>query len=266
MTGRLYYSDSGAEIYQGDARTLPLPDESVHLIITSPPYNSGIRYDSYHDRLPWDQYWDGLVVPSLKECFRVLVPGGRLCFNFANVNQQEVKAKGTWPVLADIEVWPAIKAAGFLPRERITWIKGDEADLVADSTAWGSWRSASCPVVRAIAEPIYVASKVSHKRLPGPSDLTADEFKLYTRNVWPIPQDGGGRFKKLGKHPATFPLELARRLIKLYCYVGETVLDPFVGSGTVLAAAHIAHRFGVGVDVSSKYCEMAKTRYRQTYL
>ena len=121
-----------------------------------------------------------------------------------------------WSVLVERHVWNLLEDIGFLPRERITWIKGTVPDdVVSRSTAWGTWCSAENPVLRAVAEPIYVASKLSFAREPGRSDLTADEFKAWTRNAWFIPPVLAG---DANGNPAAFPAELPRRLIKLYSY------------------------------------------------
>jgi DNA modification methylase len=158
---------------QGDARRLPLADESVHLVVTSPPYNARVRYDGYEDWLPWEEYWEGLLGQSLRECYRVLVHGGRIAVNLANVLRQDIGTpggvrNGKWysyggrgrkrgaPIVTIIAplMWQVLSDIGFLPREHLTWIKApapEEAVVCSDSTAWGSWRSASNPVLRAVA-------------------------------------------------------------------------------------------------------------------
>ncbi len=240
-----FYEDGCVRVFHGDARNLPIDDESVHLVVTSPPYNCRLNYDGYDDWLPWDEYWHGLIEPSLRECYRVLTRGGRIAVNLANVIRQDVP---------------------FLPREQLTWVKAMNPEDIATSTAWGSWCSASNPVLRAVAEPVFIASKGTHARPPGQSDLTAAEFKAWTRNVWHITS---GHADQYLDHPCKFPLELIelpRRLIKLYSYVGDVVLDPFCGSGSTLRAAKDAGRRAIGVEISSRYCALSANRCRQELL
>lgn len=276
-------------IWQGDARSLPLADASVHLIVTSPPYNARIVYDGYEDWLPWEEYWHGLIEPSLRECYRVLVHGGRIAINIANVVRQDASAARpvrervnggyrtiktrkwkppgaggeAWAVMLAPRIWSLLEEIGFLPREQLTWVKAILPGDVATSTAWGSWLSASNPVMRAVAEPVFIASKGTHAREPGISDLTAQEFKGWTRNAWSI---SPGFVESHAGHPAVFPLELPRRLIKLYSYVGDTILDPFMGSGTTLRAAKNLGRIGLGVEQSERYCHLAAARCAQSIL
>lgn len=288
MTAEPMYSGDGVRIWQGDARALPLADESVHLIVTSPPYNARIAYDGYEDWLPWEDYWHGLIEPALRECYRVLVHGGRIAINIANVVRQDVPQPGhraratqyqsrgkrkwdppgaggaSWALIVIPRMWTLLEEIGFLPREHLTWVKGDDpADIPTQSTAWGTFASAVNPVLRATAEPVLLASKGTHSRARGESDITGPEFKAWTRNAWFITT--GHKDQYVG-HPAMFPLELPRRLIKLYSYVGDTVLDPFMGSGTTLRAAKDAGRVALGVELSERYCRLAASRCAQSVM
>jgi site-specific DNA-methyltransferase (adenine-specific) len=234
MIARLVYDADGVTIWNGDARALPLADGSCHLIVTSPPYNAGIKYDAYHDWLPWEDYWHGLIEPAVTECY--------------------------WPIMLSTHVWPLLERVGFLPREQLIWLKASREDqITTNSTAWGTFASAQNPVLRATVEPIFIASKNSHSREAGESDITPDEFKAWSRNAWTIP----AYLHPNGDHPATFPIELPRRLIKLYSYVGDTVCDPFMGSGTTLWAAKLNGRQAIGVDLSARYCARAADRCSQ---
>lgn len=283
-----YYEHAGITIYCGDARELPLEDGSVDLVVTSPPYNAGVAYAGYSDDLCWKDYWHGLIEPAIAEAFRVLAPGGRICLNFANVariipaerrpelmglrhprggklwTRPKNDSNGEeWAALIDEHLWPLLRRVGFWPRERITWVKGNtEEEVTSTSTAWGSWMSASNPVLRAVAEPIFIASKGSHKRGPGKSDITRAEFMEWTRNTWFIPVNG----TMARVHPAQFPPELPRRLMKLYGYVDDVILDPFMGSGTTLRVAKNCGRGGIGVDSSDAYCKIAADRLSQEVL
>jgi site-specific DNA-methyltransferase (adenine-specific) len=264
----------------GDARQLELADGEAHLVVTSPPYNARVKYANYVDWLPWEDYWQGLIEPALREAYRVLCPGGRLCLNLPNVVRQDVSrtaeyrhegltygnnggrkwspagANGrVWSALVEAHLYPLAAAIGFLPRERIQWLKGDDPDEVTTpSTAWGTWLSAKNPVLRAVGEPIYVFSKSSYDRPDdGESDLSVDDFKRDTRNVWFVRTAG----RVAGEFPAFFPLELPRRLIRLYSYRGDLVVDPFVGSGTTIMAAVECGRRGYGVDVDPAAVSLA---------
>ena len=280
------YHDGSAEVWLGDARRLPFADSSVQLIVTSPPYNAGVMYEGYDDRQSWHHYWDGLIAPAIKECYRVLAPGGRIAINMPHVVRADLPQPGrrarptqyqsrgrrrlvagaggaSWQLMIAPRMWQLLDSVGFLPREQITWVKGEEGQPIGThSMAWGTYGSAANPVLRSSCEPIFVASKLSHSRPPGADDITTDEFKAWTRNVWAI---SAANQDELG-HPATFPPELPRRLMKLYSYVGDTVLDPFCGSGTTLRVAKNHGRKALGVETVPRYAQLSANRCRQELL
>lgn len=235
------------QVYQGDSRDLSfLPSNSIQLMITSPPYNVGKDYD---DDLSQVEYLE-LIHGVMKEVYRVLIPGGRACINVANLGR-----KPYLPLNHMINqiMWEL----GFLMRGEIIWDKGASA---GSSCAWGSWQSASNPVLRDVHEYIMVYSKESFGRkedsMVRENTITRDEFLEYTKSIWSF----GSESAKRVKHPAPFPLELPYRLIQLYSFAEDIVLDPFCGSGTTcLAALQTGRRF-VGVDIDEEYVEVARER------
>ncbi len=222
-----------------------LPDCSVHLMVTSPPYNAGKDYDG---DLSLDDYL-GLLRRVFEETYRVLVPGGRACVNVANLGRRPYI-----PLSSHIN--RAMHEAGFLMRGEILWDKGSSA---SPSTAWGSYMQAANPVLRDVHEYVLVYCKCGFTR-PNPhnrkSTVTRDEFLEYTRSVWRLPAE---RARSVG-HPAPFPVELPYRLIQLYTFQGEVVLDPFAGSGSACLAALRAGRKYVGYDINKDYCSLAERR------
>jgi modification methylase len=241
--------DSLDHIFRHSAESMrELPDCSVHLMITSPPYNVGKEYDedlSLEDYLAFlGRVW--------KETWRVLVPGGRMCVNAANLGR-----KPYIPLHAFISD-QAIQL-GFLMRGEIIWNKAASASA---STAWGSWKSASNPILRDVHEYILVFCKQSFKR-PNPAKrantITRDEFLEYNKSIWAMPAESA---RKVG-HPAPFPAELPRRLIQLYTFENEIVLDPFMGSGQTAIAAQKSKRHYVGYEVDEKYIALANRRIEE---
>ena len=225
-----------------------LPDCSVHLMVTSPPYNVGKEYDldlSLEDYLAFlKRVW--------KETQRVLVPGGRMCINVANLGR-----KPYIPLHAFIA--EQASQLGFLMRGVIIW---NTAASASPSTAWGSWKSAGNPTLRDVHEYILVFSKDTFKR-QNPSKrentITRDEFLEYNKSVWNFAAESA---RKVG-HPAPFPVELPRRLIQLYTFENEVILDPFMGSGQTAIAALRSNRLYVGYEIDGKYWELAIYRIRQ---
>lgn len=224
-----------------------LPDNSVHLMITSPPYNVGKEYDQ---DLTLEEYMN-LLKNVLKETHRVLVPGGRVAINIANVGR-----KPYLPLHSDIINF--MKELGFLMRGEIIWDKGASA---SGSCAWGSWQSASNPTLRDTHEYILVFSKGSFSRLKGEKKdtITRDEFLELTKSIWVMNTESAKRVK----HPAPFPEELPRRLIQLYSFEGDVILDPFMGSGTAGLAALKLNRKFVGYDTVEEYCSLARNRIKK---
>ncbi len=234
----------------GDARDVlkKLPDNCVHLMVTSPPYNVGKEYD---EDITLREYLD-FIEEVLREVYRVLVWGGRVCFNVANLGR-----KPYIPLHAYlIQIFEKI---GYLMRGEIIWYKGNS--IAGSSTAWGSWQSATNPVLRDVHEYILVFSKGSFKREKnGKKDtISRNEFIEFTRSLWSFPPASA---KEVG-HPAPFPIELPYRCIQLYTFEGDVVLDPFVGSGTTCIAAIMLKRHYIGIDISEEYIRLARNRISQ---
>lgn len=220
-----------------------VPASSVGLAFTSPPYGVGKEYDA---DMSLDEYL-ALIESVAREVYRVLVPGGRYVVNIANIGR-----KPYIPLHAHF--YELHQRLGFLPMGEIIWQKGKGA---SGSCAWGSWKSAKAPRLRDLHEYLLVFSKGDFKRPDrGISDIGRDEFMASTLSVWNIAPESA---KRIG-HPAPFPMALAERVIRLYSYVGDVVLDPFVGSGTTCAAAKRLGRHWVGYDASEAYCELARKR------
>ncbi|MEM1623489.1 MAG: site-specific DNA-methyltransferase [Sulfolobales archaeon] len=238
------------KIVLGDAREVlrKLPDRCVHLMVTSPPYNVGKEYD---EDLTLGEYLD-FIEEVMREVYRVLVWGGRICFNVANLGR-----KPYIPLHAYII--QRLEEIGFLLRGEVIWDKGDAVS--GSSTAWGSWCSATNPLLRDQHEYIIVASKGDFRRNKGCKEdtITKEEFLEFTRSIWRFPPESA---KRVG-HPAPFPEELPYRCIQLYTFKEDVVLDPFVGSGTTCVAALKTGRHCIGIDVDERYVEIAKKRLEE---
>lgn len=221
-----------------------LPDNSVHLMVTSPPYNVGKDYDN---NLNLEEYLT-LLRQVFTETYRVLAPGGRACVNIANLGRRPYIPLHAYIIADMIEI-------GYLMRGEIIWDKGAGAGV---SCAWGSFASAANPVLRDVHEYILIFSKGDFKREKGDKENTIfnEDFVAWTKSVW---QMGTESAKKVG-HPAPFPVELPRRLIELYTFVDDVVLDPFCGSGTTCVAAAQNRRRYVGYDISPEYTQLAAKR------
>jgi site-specific DNA-methyltransferase (adenine-specific) len=225
-----------------------LPDCSVHLMVTSPPYNVGKEYD---EDLSLGEYLSFLQ-RVWKDTQRVLVSGGRMCVNVANLGR-----KPYIPLHAFIAE-QAI-GLGFLMRGEIIWNKAASA---SPSTAWGSWKSAANPTLRDVHEYILVFCKDTFKRQnpsKRASTISRDEFLVYNKSVWTFAAEPA---RKIG-HPAPFPVELPRRLIQLYTFENEIVLDPFMGSGQTAIAAMKSNRHYVGYEIDEKYVDLANRRIQE---
>ncbi|MGO9393438.1 MAG: DNA-methyltransferase [Desulfobaccales bacterium] len=228
-----------------------LPDDSVHLMVTSPPYNVGKEYD---ENLTLEEYLKFLN-KVWSETYRVLVPGGRACVNIANLGRKPYIPLHAYIIQGMVEI-------GFLMRGEIIWNKASSA---SPSTAWGSWRNPANPTLRDIHEYILIFSKGTfsrknpHKRNP---TISKEEFLELTRSVWTFPAVSA---RKIG-HPAPFPVELPYRLIQLYTFDGEVVLDPFMGSGQAALAAIQTNRHYVGYETDESYSRLANKRINQFLL
>lgn len=222
-----------------------LPDKSVHLAVTSPPYNVGKEYDG---DLTMAQYRE-LLKSVFSELYRVLADGGRACINVANLGRKPYIPLHSY-VIQDM------LACGFLMRGEVIWDKGSSAGA---STAWGSWKSASNPTLRDVHEYVLVFSKGSYSRAKPPggkSTISREEFLKYTKSVWEFQAESA---KRVG-HPAPFPVELPYRCIQLYTFAGDVVLDPFCGVGSSCVAALQSGRHFAGYDTSAEYVRAAQAR------
>ena len=221
-----------------------IPDSSIHLMITSPPYNVGKDYDQ---DLTIKQYRK-LLKNVFSETYRVLVNGGRVCINIANIGRKPYIPLHSYIIKDMIDI-------GFLMRGEIIWNKNASAGT---STAWGSWKSAANPTLRDIHEYILIFSKGSFARIPNEKEntISKEEFLTFTKSVWDFHANSA---TKAG-HPAPFPLELPYRCIQLYSFKNDIILDPFCGVGTTGLAAIKTKRYFIGYDNNEEYVKKARVR------
>ena len=242
-----FFQIANQTIYQTDIITTTSVGKcTVDLIITSPPYNVDIKYGSFDDEISYETYLQ-FTKEWLRKCYRLLKDDGRFCLNIP----LDKNRGGQQSVYADITYLS--KKVGFKYHSTVVWNEQN----ISRRTAWGSWLSASAPYVIAPVEMIVILYKKQWKKMnKGVSDITRDEFMEWTNGVWTFT----GESKKRIGHPAPFPVQLPRRCIKLFSYVDDTVLDPFLGSGSTLIASMQTGRRGIGIDIDEKYCSLAKRR------
>ena len=238
------------EIICGDAEHVlkeQIKDESVHLIITSPPYNLGMDYDNHNDNMLYDEYLNFLY-KVWEQCYRILINSGRICINVPNITIKKKYYSLTSDIVKQLE------QIGFIMRSDILWYK----QVCSSRTAWGSWQSPSDPNIIQPYEFVIVAYKKT-KKLEGNKediDITKEEFIEYSNGFWHITPETQNETS----HPCPFPKNLVYRLIKFYSYKGNVVLDPFAGIGTVGVVAKGTDRQYICIDKSEKYCQEAIMR------
>ena len=244
-TNRIICGDSEQELKK-------LPADSIDIIVTSPPYNFGLAYegDAGNDAVRWQEYFEKLN-GIWAECARVLKPGGRICLNVQPLFSDYIP---THHLMSK-----QLMELGLLWKGEILWEKNN---YNCKYTAWGSWKSPSMPYLKYTWEFIEVFSKQTHKKAGSAenADITGDEFKKWVYAKWSMAPERN--MKEFG-HPAMFPKELVYRLLKLFSYKGDVVLDPFNGVGTTSVCAAETGRRYIGIDISSKYCKTAEERIKK---
>jgi site-specific DNA-methyltransferase (adenine-specific) len=230
-------------------QTKIIKPNSIDLIVTSPPYNVDIKYNSHDDQISYEQYKE-FSEKWMRRCYNWLKDDGRFCLNIP----LDINKGGQQSVGADLT--RIAQEIGFKYHATIIWNEGN----ISRRTAWGSWMSASAPYVIAPVELIVVLYKNTWKKTSGSrkSNIDKQDFMDWTNGVWSF---NGESKNKIG-HPTPFPVELPRRCIKLFSYEGDTILDPFLGSGTTLVASYLNDRIGIGIDVDPRYCRIALKRLK----
>jgi len=246
-----YFEFGSITIFKDDILTTKTIDnDSIDLIVTSPPYDVDIKYENYNDSIPYPEYLE-FTKKWLSRCYDFARDDGRFCLNIP----LDKNKGGQQGVCADITT--IAKQIGWKYHATIIWNEQN----ISRRTAWGSWLSASAPFVIAPVEVIVILYKKQwEKDHKGKSDIKRNEFIEWTNGVWNF---SGVSRKKIG-HPAPFPVELPKRCIKLFSFVGDTVLDPFLGSGTTLTACLETRRKGIGVEINESYCILAKKRIEKS--
>jgi len=245
-----FFQNETIRIYNADILEIDcLKEKTIDLIVTSPPYNVGIKYDSHNDTMSYNDYLS-FTKRWLDKCYKLIKDDGRFCLNIP----LDKNKGGQQSVCADITT--IAKQVGWRYHSTIIWNEQN----ISRRTAWGSWLSASAPYVIAPVEVIVILYKNQWKKISGSrkSDIDKKEFMEWTNGVWNF----SGESKKRIGHPAPFPVELPRRCIKLFSFIGDTILDPFLGSGSTLVACGQNNRKGIGIDIEKNYCKLAEKRLK----
>lgn len=243
------------KIIVGDSEVVlkKLPENCIDLIFTSPPYNFGLEYENHKDGIDWNQYFDKLFA-IFKECIRVTKFGGRIIINVQ-------------PLFSDyIPIHHII--SNFFIKNKLIWkgeILWDKHNYNCKYTAWGSWKSPSNPYLKYTWEflEIFCKGDIKHSGDSKMADINSDEFKKWVFAKWDIAPESN---MKKYEHPAMFPESLVERVLKLFSYKGDIILDPFGGVGTTAAVAKRLSRSYISIDISEEYCKKAEERLKNTYI
>jgi len=243
------------KIIAGDSEKIlkQFPENCVDLIFTSPPYNFGLEYENHKDGINWNEYFDKLFA-IFKESIRVLKYGGRIVVNVQPLFSDYIPIHH---ILSD-----------FFIKNKLIWrgeILWDKHNYNCKYTAWGSWKSPSNPYLKYTWEflEIFCKGDLKHPGAWKMADITGDEFKKWVYARWDIPPEYN--MKKYG-HPAMFPEPLTERVLKLFSFKGDLILDPFNGVGTTTAVAKKLSRNYIGIDISEEYCKKAEDRVKNTQI
>ena len=254
-----------------------LPEGSVDLVFTSPPYNCGIKYDMYIDNLPMDQYWVW-TREWLTETYRLIKDDGRVSINIPyEVNVQDRGGR----VFFVSEFYQIMKEVGF----KFFGIVDLEEDSPhrSKTTAWGSWMSPSSPYIYNPKECVILAYKKQHiKKVKGQPEWKGESTEIeqedgtlkkkivyeekYKKEFMELVFGQWNYFadtKSLTK--ATFSMDIPTKAIKILSYKNDVILDPFCGSGTSMVSAEILDRRWLGIELSPNYCDVARGRV-QTFV
>lgn len=248
LDDKVFFKNDQLKIINDDVITTTYgAEKTIDLIVTSPPYNVDIQYNSSDDKLSYTNYLE-FSKRWMSRCFDWLKDDGRFCLNIP----LDKNKGGQQSVGADLT--QIAKEVGFNYHSTIIWNEGN----ISRRTAWGSWMRASAPYVIAPVELIVILYKKRWEKTSDSkkSDMTKEEFMEWTNGLWTFP----GESKKRIGHPAPFPIELPRRCIKLFSFVDDIIFDPFMGSGTTLIAAYLNNRRAIGFDVDEGYCGLAHKR------
>jgi DNA modification methylase len=241
------------KIICGDSEIIlkDFPDNCIDIIVTSPPYNFGLQYNNNknNDAIYWNEYFEKLN-RIWRECYRILKPGGRICVNIQPLFSDYVP---THHIISK-----HLLDLGLLWKAEIIW---EKHNFNCKYTAWGSWKSPSMPYMKYTWEFIEVFCKETHKKIGEKSkiDITENEFKKWVYAKWDIAPE---KNMKKYNHPAMFPEKLVKRLLKLFSYQEDVVLDPFNGVGTTTLVAYKLKRKYIGIDISNEYCRIAEERLK----
>jgi DNA modification methylase len=240
------------KIYSGDCleKMKEIDDNSIDLIFTSPPYNFDMEYNIYNDKINWDEYFEWLNKVWI-ESYRVLKKGGRLIINVQPLFSDYIPSHHI--------ISNQCLNIGYLWKGEILWEKNN---YNCKYTAWGSWKSPSSPYLKYTWEflEIFCKENLKHKGLKENIDITGDEFKEWVVAKWSIAPE---RKMKEFEHPAMFPEKLVERVLKLFSFENDIILDPFNGAGTTTLVAHKLNRRYIGIDISQKYCNIAEERIKK---
>jgi site-specific DNA-methyltransferase (adenine-specific) len=243
-----YFRHNRSVLYNGDAlKSDSFGGEFIDLLVTSPPYNVDIKYNSNNDALTYEEYLN-FSEKWMGNCFLWSNPQARFLLNIPlDKNKGGHKSVGA-------DLTKIAQKVGWQYHSTIIWNEGN----ISRRTAWGSWLSASCPYVIAPVELIVILYKGEWKKTRGTgiSDINKEDFMTWTNGIWTF----SGESKKRIGHPAPFPIQLPYRAIKLFSFVDDVVFDPFTGSGTTLVASINSNRIGIGLEIDKNYCKLAKKR------
>ena len=224
-----------------------LPNNCIDLVLTSPPYNFGLDYQSHNDTDSWHNYFD-MLFEIFEECIRVVKYGGRIIVNVQPLFSDYIPSHHI--------ISKFFFDKGLIWKGEILWEKNN---YNCKYTAWGSWKSPSSPYLKYTWEFLEIFCKGELKKDGDKEniDITADEFKSWVNAKWSIaPEKDMAKYE----HPAMFPKKLVERVLKLFSFKNDIILDPFNGAGTTTFVAHRLNRNYLGIDVSQEYCDIAQKR------